>query len=54
MRNRLTAADEETWSLRLEESKRRPLLSPWAYAGLMWMLLCAVAFAVLMFGDLKK
>jgi hypothetical protein len=43
-----SAADEEAWSLRLEESKRRPLLSPWQFAALAWILVCAVAFVVLL------
>lgn len=48
-----SAADEESWSLRLEESKRRPLLSPWQFAALAWILVCAVAFVVLLFGGAK-
>jgi hypothetical protein len=42
-----TAADEETFSMEYE-SRRRPLLSPWQFAALAWILVCAVAFVVLL------
>lgn len=36
---RRTAANEEGWSLRLEErNKRRPLMTPWQYVGLVLVL----------------